>query len=407
MNEGVPKQFSSPEEELTYLRERIAARERELLSRNLEADPADTETIGRQEIKEYASFTPQVILAREHALDEPALAASVEQVSLSHDPVEDILNLAKEKGVRNALSVLDKMQNAYVVDEVHRQIVAYIRTGASMQDLKEGVAPWHILHMTLYEVTLSELIGMMEQLFAGLRTIGSQQMNNHFVIEIAVADNSDDIVFYVAVPNQFVTLFEKQTLSLFPYAELVIQAQDYNVFVDNGVTVMTEVALKKHPIYPIRTVDGFSSDPLAVILNAFSKIEREGGGAALQFVMRHPQKRYRKDYEDIIKNMQKGMKASDAISRSTISGQLMASVGDLFSSKKKDELNETKEIDSEKIEVFGRKIKSDIIETNIRIAVSAKDAYRAEQIQTEIESTFNQFELLESNSFVFNPPKLH
>ena len=418
MNEGVPKQFSSPEEELTYLRERIAARERELLSRNLEADPADTETIGRQEIKEYASFTPQVILAREHALDEPALAASVEQVSLSHDPVEDILNLAKEKGVRNALSVLDKMQNAYVVDEVHRQIVAYIRTGASMQDLKEGVAPWHILHMTLYEVTLpelktandkelqlSELIGMMEQLFAGLRTIGSQQMNNHFVIEIAVADNSDDIVFYVAVPNQFVTLFEKQTLSLFPYAELVIQAQDYNVFVDNGVTVMTEVALKKHPIYPIRTVDGFSSDPLAVILNAFSKIEREGGGAAIQFVMRHPQKRYRKDYEDIIKNVQKGMKASDAISRSTISGQLMASVGDLFSSKKKDELNEPKDIDSEKIEVFSRKIKSDIIETNIRIAVSAKDAYRAEQIQTEIESTFHQFDLVEGNNFVFKRAK--
>ena len=76
MNEGIPKQFSSPEEELIYLRERIAERERELLSRNPEIDRADTETIGRQEIREYASFTPKVILDREHALDAPALAAS-------------------------------------------------------------------------------------------------------------------------------------------------------------------------------------------------------------------------------------------------------------------------------------------------------------------------------------------
>lgn len=419
MNEGIPKQFSSPEEELGYLRERIALRERELLSRNPETDHADTETVGKQEIREYASFTPQVILDKEHIIDDHAFASSVEQVGVSHDPVRDIVELAMEKGVRNALSVLDKVDNAYIVDEVHRQLVDYIRTGAKMQDLKEGVSPWHVLHMTLYEVTmpevkevggkeyqLSELVGMMEQLFAGLRTIGSQKSNNHFVIEIAVADNSDDIVFYVAVPNEFVTLFEKQTLSLFPYAELTIQNHDYNVFVDKGTTLMAEVSLDKHPIYPLRTHDGFTSDPLAVILNAFSKIEREGGGAAIQFVMRHPQKKYRKIYEDVIKDVQKGMKASEAISRSTISGQLMASVSDLFSSNKKDDhKQEDFHQDTEKVEIFSRKIKSDIIETNIRIAVSAKEANRSSQILTEIESTFNQFGIVEGNSFKFKRAK--
>ena len=419
MPEGAPKQFSSPEEELIYLREKIALRERELLLRNPETDAADTETIARQEIREYASFTPQVILDRAHALDSHTLATSVEQVAVSHDPVEDIIQVALEKGIRNALSVLEKVDNAYVVDEVHRRLVEHIRSGAEVQDLKEGMAPWHVLHMTLYEVALpevtaggtkeyqlAELVGMMEQLFAGLRTIGSQQSNNHFVIEIAVADNSDDIVFYVAVPNQFVTLFEKQTLSLFPFAQLTLKSHDYNVFVDKGTTLISEVALKKHPVYPIRTHEGFTSDPLAVILNAFSKIEREGGGAAIQFVMRHPSKQYRKDYEGIIKNMQKGMKATEAISRSTVSGSLLAGVGDLFyGSKKKEMQDEPKEIDTEKVNLFSTKIKTDIIETNVRIAVSALEEHRANQILTEIESTLNQFATVDGNSFTFKHGK--
>ncbi len=418
MAEGIPKQFSSPEEELTYLRERIAARERELLLRTPEIDTADTETIGRQELREYASFTPQVILAREHKLDEPTLAASIERVDVSHDPVRDIIDIATEKGIRNALSVLEKVSNAYVVDEVHRLLIEKIRAGVIIQDLKEGVSPWHILHMTLYEVTLpeiktthekeyqlAELVGMMEQLFAGLRGIGSQA-DNHFVIEIAIADFSDDIVFYVAVPNQFTSLFEKQTLSLFPYAELSVQTHDYNVFVNNGTTIMAEVGLDKHPIYPLRTHDGFTSDPLAVILNAFSKIDRNGGGAAIQFVMRYSQNKYRQSYEEIIKNMKKGMKAGEAISRSTLSGELFAAVGELFKTPKKDEdKSQNHEVNSEKIEIFSRKIKTDIIETNVRIAVSAASQVRAEQIMTEIQSTFNQFDLVDGNSFTFNIAK--
>ncbi len=415
MAEGIPKQFSSPEEELLYLRERIAARERELLSRNSEADHQDTETIGRQEIKEYASFTPQVILAREHALDSHALASSVEQVTVSHDPVADILELATTKGIRNALSVLEKVDNAFVVDEVHRKLIEHIRSGAKVQDLKEDVAPWHMLSLTLYEVTLpevkgkdgheyqiAELVGMMEQLFAGLRTIGSKQSENHFVIEIAVADFSDDIVFYVAVPNKFVTLFEKQTLSLFPHAELMVRSHDYNIFVDKGSTIIAEAQLKKHSIYPLRVADGFSSDPLAVILNAFSKIEKEGGGAAVQFVIRHPQKKYRETYEDIIKSINKGMKASDAVSRSSVGGAIVGSVTDLlFSNSKKDEGETKTSPDADKVEVLSRKINTELVEVNIRLAVSATSSDRAEQIMIEIESTFNQFSLVEGNALTF------
>ena len=413
MPESLPRQFSSPEEEISYLREKIAEREREILSRSPEVYKTDVETIGKQEIREYASFTPKMILSDEHRIDDPDLAMSVEQVNQALDPVEEIISLVKEKGIRNALSVLEKVDNAYVVDEVHRQLVEYIRNGVEVQDIKEGVPAWHLLHMTLYEVTLpeiksaggkeyqlSEIVGIMEQLFAGLKTLGVDSIQNHFVIEIAVADYSDDIVFYIAVPNKFVTLFEKHTLSLFPHAELTIQSHDYNIFVDQGETIVSELSLKKHPLYPIRTHEGFTSDPLSVILNAFSKIEREGGGAAVQILMRYPQKNYRRSYSEVVKNMQKGMPAGEALSRSTVGGEIMGSISDIFFSKKPSEKTELK-IDTEKIELFSRKTKTDIMETNIRIAVSAKHKGRAGQIMTEIESTFNQFNLVEGNSFQY------
>lgn len=417
MSERFTQQFSSPEEEVRYLRAQIAERERELMARSTEVDRTDIETIGKQELKEYAQFTPKLILAMDHRFDEPALAASIELANKAHDPVGEVVAIAMEKGIRNALSVLEKIDNAYVVDEVHRQLIEHIRSGATIQDLKENVPPWQMLSLTLYEVTLpevkgkdgreyqlAELVGMMEQLFMGLRTIGSEQSENHFVIEIAVADKSDDIVFYVAVPSKFVNLFEKQTLSLFPHAELILQSHDYNIFVDNGTTLIAEATLKKHPIYPLRMPDGFSSDPLAVILNAFSKIEREGGGAAIQFVVRHSQKKYRKSYEEIIRNIGKGMKVGEAISRSTTSGELIGSVSDfLFNfNTKKDQKAEIKTSpDTDKIELFSRKIMTDIIETNIRLAVSATTALRAEQIMTEIQSTFNQFDLVEANALTF------
>lgn len=416
MNEGVPKQFSTPEEEILFLRQQIAERERVLLNRVPEVDKSDVETIGREQIKEYVSFTPKVILNPEYELKGKELADSVEMVATANDPVEEVMQIAVEQGIRNALSVLDKTTNAYVIDEVHRRLIEHIQSGVQIADLKEGVPPWHVLHMTLYEVTLparstaggkefqlGELVGMMEQLLAGLRTIGSAKEGNHFVIEIAVADNSDDIVFYVAVPNEFKTLFEKQTLSLFPNAVLTEQIHDYNIYVNEGHTLVAEVSLKRHPIYPLKTHEDFASDPLAIILNAFSKIEREGGGAAVQFVVRHPSKGYSKIYEGIIKEVEKGMKPGDAISRSTVGGEIMATVSSLFSSSKKktDEPEKPKEIDTKAVEQFKKKVISPILEVNIRVVVSASVKRRAEQILKELESTFNQFDSVDGNQIKF------
>lgn len=417
--EGAPRQFSTPEEEIAFLRAQIATREKELHLRSGEVDPVEIETVAKQELREYSAFTPKMVLDPSYQLPTQEYASHVEQLSTSQSPVEDIVLLAQEKGIKNALSVLETIDNAFVIDEVHRHLIELIRTGISMQDLKEGVPPWHILHLTLFEVTLpelkasndreyqlAELVGMMEQLFSGLRTIGSRVQYNHFSLEIAVADNSDDIVFYVAVPREFISLFEKQTLSLFPYAVITEQLHDYNIFVDGGENIVADITLKKHPIYPLKMHDEFVSDPLAVILNAFSKIEREGGGAALQFIIRHPQKDYYKNYHNIIKRCEKGMKPSESISRSTLGGEIIAGIEEFFTTKKKtDELEKPSEPDTVAIEQFQKKIAAPLFEVNVRVAVSARTTRRANQIFEEITATFNQFERFGGNTFVIKKYK--
>ena len=417
--EGVPRQFKNPQEEITYLRQQIAERERGLHERNREADQADFETVGKQELFEYGAFTPDVVLSSEHQMPEAEMVASVEHISTATDKVEEVLLLAQEKGIKNALSVVEKMDNSRLVDDVHRALIEHIKSGNDVQDLKEGVPPWRVLHMTLFEVTLpefskdqdlkaplSELVSMMEQFYAGMQGVGYGKGKDHYVLELAVSNNSDDIIFYASVPDEFIDLFQKQVLSLFPKAILTEQKHDYNIFVEGGSHLVSVAGLKKHPVYPIRTAAEFESDPLAVLLNAFSKIERDGGGASLQIIVKSTPKRYVDNYEAIIKRVRDGVSVKDAIARDTVGGELFVGVRDaLFSkAKKSDEIAEHHEIDQSAVEQFSNKISAPITETNIRIAVSATDEHTAKQILHEVESTFNQFEEVQGNRLTWKRP---
>lgn len=412
MRESFSHNFNSPEEEIRFLREQIAKQEAALAAASPEALPELKQEAALETLKNYSSFTPQSVLTGERVMAENEVTDFVEQISDTAEKINEVLELAAEKGIRNALSVVEKLEDAYLVDEIHQQLITQIREGFVPGDLREDVPPWHIMNLVLFEIalphnatqtiTLPELVGRMEQLFSGLRTIGAKQANNHYALEIAVADKSDDIVFYVAVPRAFISLFEKQTLGLFPQATIAEQKNDYNIYVDKGFTIISELRLKKHPLYPLRTFDSMQADTMMVLLNAFSKIEREGGGAAIQFLIRHPQKPYHQQYTDIIKDIEKGMKPSEAISRSTFTGSVSAGISDFFFTKKKDTDTEAK-VDHKTLEIFKEKMGKDILEVNIRLAVSAKEAVRARQIMSELEAIFNQFSHLEGNEFVFVP----
>ena len=164
--------------------------------------------------------------------------------------------------------------------------------------------------------------------------------------------------------------------------------------------------LKRHPIYPLKTSDEFEKDPLDVILNAFSKIEREGGGAALQIVVEVGKKKYQQAFEKIRRRVRDGSKADVAIRKSTVGGGFFESVrGMVVTSEKRnpEDLQKyiTPEVDSESLEIFDQKLSSPILSTNIRIAVSASTKQRTRQIMTDIEAGFHQFENTKGNAISF------
>jgi len=413
------KQFASPEEEIAFLRAEIAKREQGMLDRNKNIDAADIQTLGKEVLRDYQEHEPNALLAKEHQMHEHELRSSTELLSTTQHKFAELMNIMHVRGIRNMLSVLEKVQNPFLEDEIHHELVLLLRQGSSIADLKEGMPLWNILHMTLFEVALPRhvedghttdlktLFSAMEQFYAGMQTVTGGKIAKHYALEVAVSDKRDDIIFYVAVPNEFVNLFEKQALSLFPNAVLYVQQNDYNIFVNGGVSLIATASESRHPIYPIKTHDHFEKDPLAVLLNAFSKIEREGGGAAIQILVGGGARGYQYTYEEIIKRIEKGESKDVAIRKSTLGGEMFEGFKSIITAtnKKPNEPEKPKEIDSTLLELFNEKIKTPIVGTNIRLAVSARTEVRAGQILTEIESSFHQFQNTKGNQIIFNRAK--
>jgi len=415
--EILPKQqFRSPEEEIAFLKEEIARRERALLERNKDIDAHDIDTIGREVVKNYAEHEPSQLLHKDHVIPPHELRGEVELLSDTQHQFDDLMRIMREKGIRNMLSVLERLDNPFLQDEIHRELVSMLRAGSGIADLKEGAPLWNVLNMTLFEVSLPRhkdehsakdiktIFSAMEQFYSGMQTLTRGKAPRHYTLEIAVSDKRDEIIFYVGVPNEFVNLFEKQALSLFPNAVLTLQQNDYNIFVEGGVSHIAHATFSKHASYPLKTYTHFETDPLSVLLNAFSKIERDGGGASIQVVIQGGSEGYQQTYNGIIKRLEKGESKEVAIRKSTFTGSMFEELKSfaVATQKKPNEPSKPKEIDTALIEVMREKLETPVQGVNIRIAVSARTDVRASQILTEIESSFHQFENMKGNKLSFN-----
>jgi hypothetical protein len=128
--------FSSPQEELEYLRQRIADKEREL---SKSKEQYTHEEVIKDEVKEYKSNAPQEVLQKGYAMLEPHVDAIVLNLAPeTHDvQISELLSILQEKGIMNALSVVEKMNNAHIEDDFHRFLVEYIKEGFPVSGLKE------------------------------------------------------------------------------------------------------------------------------------------------------------------------------------------------------------------------------------------------------------------------------
>ncbi len=423
--ESSPK-LSTPQEELAYLRKKVAEKEAELAK----GEMSERTQIISEEIHTHHKASEEM-LAKNFRINEETkkseASAILDELNLDGDEgtLQSLLHTLEEKGIKNALSVLDKLNNPQITDDFHRYLVRYIAEGLPTRERNEKASQFKALHMTLYEIalpepkndtrsqakTLKELISSMEQFYAGLLSVGNSTHGepHYFALELAVPSGSPELKFYVAVPNSKRSLFEKQLLAIFPNAHLVLQPYDYNLF-SEGSTSLTSVAhLNENPALPLKEYIDFDYDPINAVMNAFAKMGQDGQGAALQIIIEPRGDRHVAHYKKILGALRKGEKRNSAFSTpETGLGDLMRDFSNtLFSNKSKDTEKakeaEIRQIETNKthIEQIEKKISTQIVGTTIRLAVSASDSTSAELALNDLESSFNQFENTQGNKLIF------
>src|SRR3989344_5064063 len=408
------KPFSNNEEEISHLRKLIAEKEAALEKIGIKKNDLQPT---RQIIAQYKVTPEKEVLDKSFSITEEEKEEIVLKISPEeHDSqVSSLVLLAKEKGIKNALSVVEKMNNFHITDDFHRFLSEYLKEGFTISGFDGKERMGKSLKMSLYEVlipesledsgtkSLKEIISGMEQFYAGMLSISSkEEKENWMALEIANANYSEEIVFYVSIPESKKMIFEKQILSIFNNAKVNEKPDDYNIFNEAGFTAGAVARSSNNPIFPIKTYENFDHDPLNVILSSFSKVNKDGEGAAIQLIWKPVGDVYTNKYKGAIRKIEKGEPLKDAIDiPESVSGEVFKTFKDLVSSsiKKDDEENKKEEpVDETALKNIRSKVESPIVKCNLRIIASSSTETEAEEILESIKSSFNQFQNTTGNS---------
>ena len=254
--------------------------------------------------------------------------------------------------------------------------------------------------------TFKDYISVMEQFLVGMKGIKEGGFWNwmygikpYFVLELALSNIGEETVFYAAIPKDNARFFEKQFQAIFPDGQIEPKYEDYNIFNSGGQSAASRLALEKNPVLPIKTYQKLESDPLEVIATTFSKLKKQGEGAALQIVLSPDNGGFGKKIKRAIEETKKGEKLDKKSKFSVISKEIKQTFGE---SKSKVQKEEPKTIDEELAKLLQERAAKNIFSANIRLIASAETKEEAEGILGELEGAFFQFGEPRGNAFKFN-----
>lgn len=417
--------FASHDDEIAFLRKEFEKKEAILKQgdKAISINDNKLEDLAHETIVEYKEKLKNVnpadaISLREEEYDDIVLKLKPE----SHDTqMEELMAIMMQKGISSALDVVAGLDNPHIDSDFHRFLVQYLLETHKINGLREGTPLYKAINMRLFEITLPEpesekdnhdfkaLISSMEQFYAGMHSVADTKSNKektHFTLEIAVANDSDHIVFYAAVPDDKASLLEKHVLGVHPKAKLNEIHDDYNLFQYEGAHVAGAYAkLQSYDVFPIKSYDTFDQDPLNILINVFTKLKRGGEGAAIQFAICPKDEEYIDHYHDILKEVKEGVKIQEAV-RGVV-GKMVSGLGKMalgFVTRKteKDKESERK-VDDEAVKYIEEKIKKPVMGVTLRIVATGENDDRAKSILGEIQSGFNQFTEAHRNGIEFHP----
>lgn len=412
--------FKTPEEEIAFLREE--------LERHVEQDTEKhpSHEVARERAAHDILETYRDIPTAEVSHEDMRMAQhEVEGIQLRLNPethddtIQELYSLMLQKGIKNVLAVISRMKVPHIEDDFHRFLIQYLAASYEIPGLKPKTDLAKSLGLRMFEIILptitsdgqemefKQIVALMEQFMAGMQSVASSSQNrdkNYFTLEISLENNSDEMALFVSVPESKSDLFEKQILGLFENVRVTEIYDDYNIFHYSGNTAAAVAKPSVNEMLELKTYESFEHDPMRVMVNTFSKLEKDEG-AAVQFVIVPAGNKYIQDFGHALDNLKKGDKLKDALGsrgRGFVKNVAHEFKDIIVGSAQARKDGETQpELDQDAIDSVSKKLESSIVQTNMRIVVSAKTKERCDDILHDMESAFQQFTNTKGNGIAF------
>ncbi|MDD2785673.1 MAG: type IV secretion system DNA-binding domain-containing protein [Patescibacteria group bacterium] len=258
-----------------------------------------------------------------------------------------------------------------------------------------------------------ELIGFTETIF---QTVGGLKPHKGFFawlagrndkISFEMVAHKGLISFYVGCPRKQRDFIEAQIHAQYPHAE-ISEDDDYNLFAPNSVILASYLTFKRPSYFPIKTYKKMESDPLNTITNSLSKIG-EKDGAAIQFIIRPGDNKWRRESLRIAREMQQGKKYTQV--NKGFASQLGKETMDVLrgpKDKDKDTIKEYKlsPLEEEMVKGLEEKASKAGLEVNIRVVTSSDSLEVSKGYLDDLLNAFGQYSIFEyGNSFSVKSPR--
>ena len=258
-----------------------------------------------------------------------------------------------------------------------------------------------------------EKLAVMEQFYNSLGGVLQKEKGffaprPHLVFEISVPEEGEEIGFFMAVPKKYQAAVQRQIQGYFPDAEIEL-VNDYNIFNRQGAVAGSVLKLKKNYVLPFQTYKKLEASTLGVITNALSALKNKGEGVALQILIKPTGYSSKDDAIKVIKHLFRGRGISDAINELESPVSIGDTLGGFLPGRPAEEVKVKPEqaltpLVRELVNEIDGKARQNLFETNIRILVSAENPEQAEQILSNVENAFSQFDFPDLNSFYASRP---
>ncbi len=250
-----------------------------------------------------------------------------------------------------------------------------------LKNIKEKSSLKKSLGLAYFEVKLPQdneiEIKAADQMFTGLTGIGKKlkrlqkYLDAQTFVSFEIVAFKDNIRFFVVCPEKIANLVDRQINGNYPEAE-INRVKEYNLFPDDASVAFAALTLDKESRLPVRNYEELPVDPLATLLDAFSKLQ-SNEAAAYQVVITPAGSSWRNDSKDYIRKIKEKMSDPD--------------------NKGKVKVNE------DTLEMIDVKASKSGFQTDVRVVVVSDMEGSANTHLSNILSTFDQFTKEGGNRF--------